>query len=75
MTNKDINDFVKETVTVFRKYRDRRPITDHTVLDEILTTIKEITAKYGVYDEDSVIVNGWTIDFAYGLVRELMKEQ
>lgn len=76
MTNKAINDFIKETVTVFRKYRERRPITDDKVLDEVLTAIKDLIAKYSVYENDSdIIVNGWTIDFAYGLARELMKEQ
>ena len=76
MTNKAINDFIKETVTMFRKYRERRPITDDAELDEILSIVKDLIAKYSVYESDSDIMeNGWTIDFAYGLARELMKEK
>lgn len=75
MTNKNINDFLKESITVFRTYRDRRPVNEAD-LEDAYKQFSEITAKYGVYDEDGTALNGWTYDFIFhGLLRELAKKE
>ena len=75
MTNERINDFLKESITVFRQYRDGRPVTDHQ-MEDAYKQFSAITAKYGIYDEDGDALNGWIYDFVFsGLLRELQKEE
>lgn len=75
MTNERINDFLKESITVFRQYRDSRPITDQQ-MEDAYTQFSAITGKYGIYDEDGNALNGWIYDFVFcGLLRELQKEE
>lgn len=75
MTNKNINDFLKESITVFRNYRDSRPVTDQQ-MEDAYTQFADITARYGIYDQDGTALNGWIFDFVFcGLLRELQKEE
>lgn len=75
MTNQQINDLIKDAYTVFRKYRDRRPVTDEKELDDILDAFDGLTSKYAVYDANNDALNAWIFDFMYkGLVRELMSK-
>lgn len=73
MTNAQINDFLKDAITIFRKYRDRRPITDEKTEHEVFAAYEMLTEKYGVYvGENNEIGNPWIIDFMFnGLLREL----
>ena len=73
MTNAQINDFLKDAITIFRKYRDRRPITDEKTEHEVFAAYEALTEKYGAYvGENNEISNPWIIDFMFnGLLREL----
>lgn len=75
MTNKNINDFLKESITVFRTYRDRRPVNE-VDLEDAYKQFADITGRYGIYDEDGIALNGWIYDFIFhGLLRELAKKE
>lgn len=72
MTNKEINDFLKEVVTWFRKYRDQRPITDKKLLLMIYEELEDIMNRYGRYKKGSYeAANKWIIEMSAGLYREL----
>lgn len=76
MTNQNINDFIKESYTVFRQYRDHRPVEDPETEIEVYRQFSEITSKYGIFDEDGKALNGWIYDFVFsGLMRELLKKE
>ena len=75
MKNEQIHDFLKETYSVFKKYSSRRPVNDKD-LKESYEQFADITARYGIYDEDGTALNGWIYDFIFhGLLRELAKKE
>ena len=74
MTNEQINGFVKDAYTVFVKYRSGRPLTKETqpaAWDDFM----EIINKYVQYPKgETEPINGWIMDTAIGLYRELEAE-
>lgn len=71
MKNEQIHDFLKDAYTVFKKYRDRRPIPD-ALQPEAWDAFAGIINQYIRYQGDSTDpVNGWIMDMAVGLYREL----
>ena len=71
MKNEQIHDFLKDAYTVFRKYRDRRPIPSD-LQPEAWDAFMEIINQYIRYQGDSTEpVNSWIMDMAVGLYREL----
>lgn len=76
MTNAKINDFLKDAITIFRAYRDKRPLTPGTGESEAYAAYEALTEKYGEYAPgDDNMKNGWIVDFMFnGLLRELENE-
>lgn len=71
MTNKEINDFLKEIITWFREYRDQRPITKEETKAQAWLKMSEILDKYGKYDKKGNALNDGIIKVAIWLYREL----
>ena len=71
MTNKDVNDFIKDAYTVFKKYRDCRPLP-RELQPHAWDAFMGIINQYIRYQGDSTEpVNSWIMDMAVGLYREL----
>lgn len=75
MTNEQVNGFVKDAYTIFMKYRDRRPLPEN-LKPEVWDAFMDTINKYIRYPEEGTEpLNGWVMDTAIGLYRELEKEQ
>jgi len=75
MTNEQINGFVKEAYTIFVKYRDHRPLPSD-LQPEAWDAFMDIINRYARYPEEGTEpFNGWVMDTAVGLYRELEKDQ
>lgn len=76
MKNEQINNFLREAYSVFKKYSSSRPVKDEKDEAEMFDAFSEVTARYGIYDQNGDAKNAWIYDFVYkGLMRELMKKE
>ena len=75
MTNTEVHGAINEAYKVFRKYRDHRPLPSD-LQPKAWDAFMDIINRYTRYPEEGTEpLNGWVMDTAVGLYRELEKEQ
>lgn len=77
MTNAQINNYIKDIYTVFRKYRDIRPIPDDkkaAIWDE-LDAAADKYAEYRTENPLEGFANDWIYKTAKGLFNELERAE